>query len=299
MKRVFLGIATLALCLMASSANAGILGNYLTFDGLTDTLTDESRTFLVQNDGNTSADIGDEVYGFARISNINGVAVVGQIAALFSLRIVSGSGTAADPFQHAPIGSALDPQDLRNLLPADMVAAIPAGGLNDSTMALILSNPSTANADNPLLFTDATAAGQMDNFTVASGWTWELSGAMLLASDFFETALTIPGPPPLLGAEAAGVSVQANVFGVPFLNVVPPVVHLHFPAAAGGHAGLTQAQFTIDIPTTFTAIGAPPPWTFTDNATFRLNPTPEPASMMAWLGLAGAFSAMRLRRRKS
>ena len=60
-------MAAMAMLFAVSPAKAGLLANTLSFDGLVDTLDDDSEALDQDNNGNGIVDVGDTILGVLRI----------------------------------------------------------------------------------------------------------------------------------------------------------------------------------------------------------------------------------------
>lgn len=288
-------------------ANASVIAPYLTFDGVVDSLTDESRTAFFDADSSGGFNDDDILFGIIRVSNIDasGVgdqAVNDQVAVVFSAMISGGTGTNADPFNLVPVAPG-NAHSLPSLLDDSVQNGFTdADSIWDTAIAIVLGNLSTALTDNPLNFTDTTPEGAIGQF-VGPGWIYEaLLGFDVTGTnsygdaDFFEATASVVGDT-ITGNEAAGFTVLDSAFGATF-NAVSA---LH---TDGLNANRTDHDATLVFPdTTYTNNFSGQPnnadWDFRDQSFMQLNVSavPEPMSIAVWIVLATVFGWHVSRRR--
>jgi hypothetical protein len=298
-RKIFMAALIVAcMSFAASVAEAGILSSLLTYDGVQDDLTDESRSLLVDNDGNHTLSTGDDLFGFIRISNINGSGLSNaqNVVIAFSAVITSGGpivGNGVYDFTLGPVGAA-GPISLTSLLGAGMLPASATPFLSSAIFAVLESstvNPLTNAAFNSA----ADAFAQMKLFSPGN-WTYDaLGGFGSNPDDFFEAELTAKaGGANVSGIEAGGFSILDQVFaglGVSFLPV--DVQHVDGVTVTSHDIGLFNDS-SITNQKSGPNIAK---WNFVDNAHFGVNPTPEPASLLVWAGLLGTVGLASRRRR--
>jgi hypothetical protein len=136
----------------------------------------------------------------------------------------------------------------------------------------IITNPSTAAADNPLLFSEATAEDEMALFTAANGWTLELEAGIVTADDYLDAVLI--GVAGILAIEDGGFSMISNTIGLTAADFKPVT-------SANGTGHDITFVGTVEFPS------GDSPWDFADQSKFQLNIVPEPTYLAVWGALAG------------
>lgn len=305
MKRILI-LALACAFIVCGGVQASVISDRMTFDSQMDILTDESRTEWIDSDNSLGFSVDDILFGFIRISNVNasGIgdqAIDEQIVLAFSGKISAGSGLG--PFVIDPIADKTNTYDLRKMLgTADdatpgllpSTAAVPDATYDKAIFAAI-SNPSEALADNPLNFT-GTPLAQMNSFTLASGWGYEALGGFLAPDpdkDFFHALVDpLSGPGSVFGKEAGGFTILDHIWS-PATTVFLPVTVKHTD-----NTTTTDHDVILKFPSTvFEEDLGVAPWDFRDQSTMHINATPEPGSVLIWLGMAGLVGLGVLRKR--
>lgn len=277
----------------ASPAQASILGGYLTFDGPVhrtsppsrgggeDLLKSNALSVLVDQ-GAPGFDKDDVVWGMLKLNSIGvssltpkNVSLTNQIVVVFSARI--DAPTPSGAINLVPVGDATNPYDLRKLLDPSV-----QNGLSDQTLATVLSSgPPQAPDDDPWNWSPTQISDPATGFSVANGWSWELTADLQPGTDdfyhFLPTGLTS-------GIDATALTITSSSFPTTWL----PVDVADF--AGGVHLG----DLTLDRG--FVGLAAPAQlargWTFTDDSSLFVNAVPEPTSL-AVLGVLGAAALLR------
>lgn len=311
MRRFSIGL--LALCFavaLTSSASAGILSSYLSFDGGVgtvpnsrdageDQMNDESRASVADEDSSGAGFTnGDIIFGMITLSDITrsgpevNQTINEQITLVFAGKI---SGTApGNALSLVPVADVGNAHDLRNLLD---VAIQPVGFSDwDDAVFAVVTNPSTAEADDPINFNKATAELELAEMSVANGWSLEAIGGFDPSgtnqhgdADYFN--FKVLNSSPFIGGEAGGFTVLYHVFGssTRFL----PVSTQDFDGNVTSHDVIIHSGLTSVTPT------EDDPWDYENNSVFLINAVPEPTTLtLAGLGVALFGFAGYRRRRK-
>jgi len=311
------GLMKFAACLLAlvnvltaSSAMASVLSSHLTFDGIPDTIDDDSRSEFADVDGDGFVSVGDIAYGYISVSDFTptGTASPDEIATVFSVAVTGviaptlfnpGGGFALGP---TPLGGAFS---LDTLLGPAFVLANP-GILPVGSIGVVVD----LSGVDPLVPEVADPAGAGALGAPFPG-IWELtvgfssvavpdSTGAVNPADFFEIS---PGPgspaPTTPRFERAGLSVLA--FGAfPTLPFIPvPVGHLDLVTVTSHDITLYSGNIS---PNPAGPLGIPPgssTWGFVDDSDFRANvPVPEPVAMLIWgFGIIVGAGLVGVRRR--
>ncbi len=294
MLRKFLCVAALAM--FAVPAQAGVLSSLLTFNGTTDALqASTSRVNVVDTDGSLDISSGDVVYGFIEFNQVlqdggfNQAVTPATLAAVFSVEV--GAGT--------PLG----PTTVYDLVAASGASSVASltglAGIGATDPFAIVSTSATVNTAGPAYAETTTtartfaegftaAAGTPDGLTAFSGWDLELTASLTGADDFF------------LFQDFGGFGFQtggATVTSKPGLS--PGVVFLPVPTVlppGGAPSGLSS-----EIALGLTAVTASSinGWGFSGNSSFKINAVPEPATLLAFAGIAVVGLVARRRRKNA
>ncbi|MBN2294094.1 MAG: hypothetical protein JXM70_16830 [Pirellulales bacterium] len=328
MKKVSL-IIVVAIVGCALSAQASVFTAGLSYDGLADTIQDNSVALAIRDSGPGGvADgilgPGDVVSGILRWNirddgGLFGATTVG----VFALEITNnGVATGPNPnwagdpgvqFTHGPMNPA-DPLSLNGLLPAQSAAE---GGFAAGTMAVILSNTGGANLTGMPFGNPVTPGTALFDLATA-GWTVDASMGLLAADDFFlgtfrdttANAFTAPADAIITISDTDGDG-WADEYDA--LNGAGPGAYVSGPTT---RTGFEDAAFSVMI----NHLGSPllkvptaqggwadfviysellqanqtqinNGYQFSDQAYLTLNtPLPEPTSLVIW-GLLGAGCA--------
>ncbi|OYP33000.1 PEP-CTERM sorting domain-containing protein [Rhodopirellula sp. MGV] len=283
MKKLQFAAFMALVCLQIQSASATVLGSLLTFDGVEDSLVDDSRSSFFDNDGNGVISVGDVVYGFAAMSEAgptnSETSITDQVVAVFAVQV-----TGTDLTGTLLNGGVTTPgQDLGSLLTGTGFAPID-NGLGDAAF-VILSHAGLT--PEPLSFSS------ISDFTSAD-WEYEATlGFATGSNDYLHVDATFQpdggGGFVLASAtERGGFTVLDSVFtGAKFL----PVSNLRLD-----ETGFSSHEVVLDNAIIQDA-GPTSPWDFIDQARFRLNAVPEPASALAFAGIMGLAGFSRRRRK--
>ncbi len=297
-------VAMASVAAQVPSARASLLSSHLTMDGTEDTIVDDSRSTFVGKDGFT---VGDVVYGFAEATSILPKATYRAggadetVAVIFSLEVKSvitiGTSTLVQlgPTTVAGLdlasllsGTSLDPK-------FDPTVG-PAGSTTADAIGVIVSRK---GGPNP--FATFTS---VDDF-VTNGYSYEAtigidrtstlateSGGGLTpgTGDFFHVLPTFSfGGTFISATELGGFSVfdhSGMGTDLKFLKV----------SNLRGDAGSSLHDVALD-----SALVKPDTtngWSFVDQAHYRLNVVPEPASVTMWGVAVVGIAGMCLRRRR-
>jgi hypothetical protein len=290
---LMMGIAAVS---TVGQAHAGLLFDFLTYDGIEDQLNDESRG---SSSGAPFAPaIGDIIFGVMRFSDVfPGEPALNPptVAAIFSARVAATP--ALGVFSLAPVGDVLNPLDLRNLAPMlttdsglsdavlDDAIFVVASRLGDNNYLFrgngILAGPT---AGGPLASDTAIIASIDAELSAAGGY--DLTGGFGSDPDDFFTATLGLG----FFSEQGLFSVLGDsTGGLVDYNPVPL-----FPLGPA-------SDIALRVGAVFPNGGSPsaPAWDYQDTADFFVNPTvPEASSCLIWGGLALSAGYFGYRRRR-
>lgn len=325
MKRIFgaLGIALL----MATSAQASILGDALTGNGDTDTLIDDSVGLIQDLDGSGSISVNDVIQGVIYFNEVKRDGVLfpetadplngKTLMAVYSLEVDSINGNFVNLGAISSVGvngahsisSILGLTDFAGELAGLTNTGSAATLTNDATFALFetssgdFSTSSLSAAGGSLV-----TAGKIGN--LISGTAWDISLIGGLTGDDFQqiqvgsaSYLTLANLATLgqgtqfAGYESAMTVISHNMGGnITFLPLTRENLSSPLPPAEAIGDVVSSASPGIMTSTASEAIRG---WHFGDDGEFQVNITPEPASMLAWAGLMGAAGLVAARRRKA
>lgn len=281
----FLKFAVLAAFLMIpSSADAGILENLLTFNGVADDLVDQSVDSFLDLDGSSSLSAGDVLFGIAQIdqvapdggSNIDvppariGVAFAAEVESFVPAGTI---GTTA--FFDVALGVVTDPANnsLSSLLGTGF-----NGTLTDDTIFAVFeqaSGPSLIDTINPSGAEALEIFNDTDFDLVLTG------GIDPLSDDFFEASIRVNTVSEdfLGGNQRGGFTIFTHTFGggAQFL----PVDVLSIDGNS-----TTSHDITINDGSTISPADDPSQgFAFENNVVFSINGVPEPTSCLAFMGV--------------
>ena len=183
-------IALMIVGLSAGAAQASILGNHLSFDGLEDFFEDDSRGSIYDptSDGFT---VGDVIYGYISISDLtisgNPAAALGsdQIAIAYAVEIIGTYPSTGGPLTEAPFGGFyLGPSTVAGYTVDDLVGPglkakvdpllAPAGVTTADALAIVVSNSGAVDPLAPELVNTVDDMVPAPLFTAPS-WSYELT----------------------------------------------------------------------------------------------------------------------------
>jgi len=313
-----------ALCLLsAASAMASVFTSGLSYDGKPDQIQDNSVAFAVDVDNSGTHNVGDLIISLVKWNTNNSASKdFGPTTMAFTVYEVSG--TASSPgniggkptlgftLTNAVVDAAnqgvlqttfgasftftIGDSVIADLLPTQSAAN---GGFSGQTVGAIFSD---TNGPNLTLGTLGSALTSLAN---TSAWTLDASYGIVKSTDFIQSALVdengdgkityaseytaLTGTGAQTGSDAGGFSVIINNVG-PLIPVSFVDLYTNPQSADVGLLPSTQlvagVQEEVDNG-----------WAFADNAFAKLNPTPEPASVVVWSVLAIVVGFCSWRRR--
>lgn len=312
------------IALTATTVQAGIFGSALTFNGTPDQITTQSpagRAAFFDLDSNGILSGGDVVYGFVSAvtgrmdytpnpgfigigtSPISGGgttvdfgpsnqaapggATDGYTVAMFAGQLVdNGAAFLSSPansifnlteVQDAGVGGLREGYRLFDLVGAGIASSF--SGFADTAIAAIVSGIST----------DPFNAASLLDFSTTNGYQFELAAG--LAGGFFQSESTFSATGNFQGfKQSAGLNVLTDAYGGATYKKVPQFVQFNPPT------GITGVDVAVDA--TSVISNGSGIWKFqTDSSSLRLNAVPEPATILAFTGIALAGFGARRRRK--
>ena len=291
--KFFVAVFCATLLCMGSIANASILSGYLTYDGVEDGLTDDSRAS--KTNPTQPLAVNDIIYGVIQITSVQSSGVPNQflppqtIAAIFSATITGGSGTGASPFTlGATAQTGAGGLGLDALAPNLWAASGATAAEKANSIFLVGSNSNNLNlltevggtAKNSLIAADSTLMG--------AGGMYEATGGIQVGlneygdADFFEAVV------------AFGVILERGgftIFDMAFPGPITSVPSQHLDSSVTDHdlslSGLVRPFNPGSV------------YLFDDDARLGLNVVPEPMSLFVWAGIASLGCCVAVRRRRS
>ena len=323
MRRVFCLLipvaALLATLVLSTDAKASVLGNLMSFDGVTDSLNDNSQAVIVDNDGDDTFSDGDVIYGVFEIEKVGAAdPSPGGLFAIFSLTIKGAPfGTLASPKFDLVATAASDPFSVQSLLDDALEpGAFSTSGadFDDAIFALVGVNNVTGLGTDASLspfdtaHTEATADLIIKStLTAANGYSLEMIGGLFDSDDFFQVSID---PDAVTGGLTSISAIRADDNGVTLLKeragmtvlhhgFGPSVTFLPVNALRFSASGTTPHDIIIQ-PDASVQTTDLTKWDVVDDANFKINATPEPVTSVVWLvlGSIGAAGAYRRRRQK-
>lgn len=308
MKRFLLFAAVLAgFWVVVGSASASIFTDGISFDGIKDTIHDNSVALaLFDNNDDDEIGQGDVIAGLLKwnTNNSDGVDFAATTHTFFVAQIDTGPNystniTGGNPhlqFMLVPVpdsGTGLG-YSLAELLPNQDLAV---GGFSDQTIGATFSAPGGAN----LTLTDVFSAQAALDTTAT--WGFDFSFGMVADTDYFEVELQDTDGDGAIDigdsdgdgiineyqglAAGVGVGLEAGAFSA-ILDTWPGLTWL--PVQADDLGGVNPSKdTTADIALlNSTSLNIPEDdettdgWIFSNQAKAALNVTPEPASCVVW-----------------
>lgn len=301
----------------ASHAQAGLLESVVSLDGVVDDLQDNSVGLVRHDVGVVGAlNVGDVIAGIVRIEkntsfnpDLQISTSLGELVVLFSAQIA-----AAVPYTPATGGNFFPASVRYTLIPtvtpghtlSDLLPTY--GAFAPNAIAAVLSAPVGSSPTDPTGVDFASALTELNNGGTGA---WSLDAVLGFAlglnqhgfADYFETELDdnnsdgvvtaaeiIGNPLQQVGLESAGLSVLSG----PFPTYLP---------VTSGH--LDQQTITEhDVSISFGQLLRPnadqlsDDYLFGDQVTVRVNPVPEPSSMVLLALGAASACGVGLRRRR-
>lgn len=301
MLRKFLCVAALAA--FAVPAQAGILSNLLTFNSQEDTLIDQSVDGIFDTDSN-GIDVGDVLYGIAQIDQVQpdgGTSIntpPDAIAIAVAAKITNVSGTLTGVGLES-LDLTFGVSDAAGLTLNDLLgpgADVTAAG---SVFGVFEQKDAPKDPIDYLNDDSGAAPTGLANLSAANGWKYVASGGLKGTNDngdadFFEASLIFNNGVLLTGVQRGGFSILDDTFG-PSVSYLPVSIDNIAGTSTTGHDIVILPGSTISAANTpFSTNG----WDYENNASYRLNAVPEPASFAVWSLILVGGAASKRRRRK-
>jgi hypothetical protein len=252
---------------IAQPASASVFTNALSFDGIPDTIQDNSVATVIDN-GDGVLGVGDTVIGLLKWNdNISdGVSISPTSLAFFVADIESMNGST-----YSLKASTNSTYNLATLFPSLVK--------DTSTIGVLFSK---VNGVDLTLGNLAAAIASLETGT----WSVDATFGLVESTDYFEANL--PGAT-TAGSESGVFSVIVNNLGVSDEDILP--------VTAEGVTGSGDIAFYATLHNATTKQQANG-WVWYDQASITVNVVPEPASMMIWSLLGMVVGCKSLRRRK-
>ncbi len=311
-KVLLAAVSAAALFCIPRVGYSAIISNALTFNGVEDVLVDSSVAVGVRDNdvflGNLNQfQDGDVIFGMILVDKVerDGGAQSpfdGTLVIVFSAEVKQVSGST---YLLGPVDPATSPYDLGDLLPAGTLPASATAQLSNAIFAVL------GNAGDVGLPSHDTGVGDLDGDgdvdddvdraisairkLTGPDWGYEALGGIAPASDdFFEadavSSTTIE--------ERGGFTILDHVLGPGVLFL--PVSAAHVDSDPFHPGTPTLHDVALGLPSNISPeTNTSTPWTMSDNSRFKINATPEPASVALWAMCASAGALGWYRRRRS
>lgn len=303
MFRVFLFLGMLAV--LAVPAQAGLLGNVLTFNGTQDRIDNTAPALVafIDNDGVGGLTIGDVGFGFVSSNEVvndggpGAISLTRTIVTVFAAQV--GALNSDGAFQLiAPTNAAQSLYGLLNDAGNGFASVFDTAGLQSDVVAMVISSNAAQAPGDLTGFGGPTTANWLTNQFTDSDYGFE---ALLDLNDggFFD--LYQDPLFPALATQSGGFNVAKHSFGpsTQFLDVTANrVPSLTSVAVDVGLSVVNISPSDPDAPENYVGRG----WTLTGNASsVTVNAVPEPTTVLAFvsIGLAGVGASRRRVRKAS
>lgn len=307
----------LGLGLLTQPTSASIFTAGLTYDGVPDVIQDNSVSTLVFDTGPLGVadgiqNAGDVIAGVIKWNQNNTppYANFGETTmAFFAIEVLTGPVASVQTigpysglsFTLGPVNPLNGAFTMAGLLPNQSAAT--GGGFNAQTMVAVFSDPGGQNLTSVAPWTAwSNAAGMLDDTT---SWGLDLTMGLVASTDFFQAIVADTNGDGQItyateflglldgdqtGREAAGFTAIINNVG----TLLPVAfTDLYGVASSADIALLSSTQLVQGTPEQ-QAMG----WAFADQSLVKLNPVPEPVSLLIWSLLAAAGLGMTFWRRR-